>query len=88
MYILNMPIIIAFFHNLGGFSHFHTLGVVLINRHLQRSSVVVAIFEISIDVVITEELRHDGGVVVGCCKVQCGVVAAVLNIQINPLMVH
>ena len=50
----------------------------MVNRPIQRS-VVVAIFEINIDVVITEELRHDGGVVVEYCTVQCGaVVAAVL----------
>ena len=42
----------------------HTLGSSPINRHLQRSSVVVLIFETSIDLVITQELRHDGGVVV------------------------
>ena len=66
----------------------HTLGSVSpINRILQRSFVVV-IFETSIDLVITQELRYDGGVVVDYCKVQCGVVVAVLNIQINTRMVH
>jgi hypothetical protein len=55
------------------FEDFHTLVVVPSNRILQRS-VVELIFEISIDVVIiTEELRHDGGVVEGYCIVQCGV---------------
>jgi hypothetical protein len=39
----------------------HTLGMSPINRKLQRSS-VPAIFETSIDLVITQELRHDGGV--------------------------
>ena len=65
----------------------HTLGMYPINRHLQRSF-VVAIFETSIDLVITQELRYDGGVVVAYCPVQCGEVVAVLNIQINPRMVH
>ena len=51
------------------FEDVHTLVVVPSNRNLQRSSVAV-IFEISIDVVIiTEELRHDGGVVEGYCIV-------------------
>ena len=57
------------------------------NRPLQRSFVAVS-FEISIDVVITEELRHDVGVVVAYCPVQCGPVAAVLNIHIYPWMVQ
>ena len=66
----------------------HTLGMSAINRILQRSSVVL-IFETSIDLVITQELRYDDGVVVGYCIVQCGVVdAAVLNIQIHTRMVH
>ena len=67
---------------------FRTLGAVINNRILQRSSVVDAIFEISIDVVITEELRHDGGVVVAYCPVQCGGVVAGLNIHIYPWMVQ
>ena len=50
----------------------HTLGMSPINRILQRSSVVV-IFETSIYLVITQELRYDGGVVVVYCQVQCGV---------------
>ena len=41
----------------------HTLGISPINRNLQRSFVVV-IFETSIHLVITQELRHDGGAVV------------------------
>ena len=60
----------------------HTLGSSAINRTLQRSS-VEAIFETSIDLVITQELRYDGGVVVGYCPMQCGVVDAALNIQIH-----
>ena len=59
----------------------HTLGgvhVFILNRILQRSS-VKPIFETSIHLVITQELRYDGGVVVEYCTVQCGaVVAAVL----------
>ena len=51
----------------------HTLGMSPINRTLQRSSVDV-IFETSIHLVITQELRHDGGVVVAYCTVQCGAV--------------
>ena len=41
----------------------HMLGLSPNNRILQRSPVVV-IFETSIHLVITQELRHDGGVVV------------------------
>ena len=56
----------------------HTLVSSQNNRKLQRSS-VEAIFETSIHLVITQELRYDGGVVVEYCTVQCGaVVAAVL----------
>ena len=48
----------------------HTLGMSAINRILQRS-VVVVIFETSIHLVITQELRHDGGLFVEYCPVQC-----------------
>ena len=44
----------------------HTLGMFHTNRTLQRS-VVVVIFETSIHLVITQELRYDGGVVVVYC---------------------
>jgi hypothetical protein len=71
----------------------HTLGSSPNNRKLQRSS-VVAIFETSIHLVITQELRYDGGVVEVYCTVQCGVVGqsgvvgVTLNIQIHTRMVH
>ena len=49
----------------------HTLGSSINNRILQRS-VVDVIFETSIHLVITQELRYDGGAVVVYCTVQCG----------------
>ena len=65
----------------------HTLGSFPINRMLQRSSVDVT-FETRIHLVITQELRYDGGVVVDHCPVQCGLVGVTLNIQIHTRMVH
>ena len=66
----------------------HTLRLSIINRIIQRSF-VVGIYLTSIDVVITQELRHDVVMVVVCCTVQCGAVTPVIHdIQINPRMVH
>ena len=58
-----------------------TLAVSTNNRMLQRCvEDALTSFETKIDPIITKELRNDGGVVLGYCPVQCGVVAAALNI--------
>ena len=61
----------------------HTLGMLPINRKLQRS------FDVLTRLASILSSLNDGRVVVEYCTVHCGAVfPAALNIQINPRMVH